>query len=234
MNEGWFTPDETQTVLDFARKAVPKMNMTNLKKNRTPDQMLVDIIRGKLAEIAAEIYLKAILGQNIRIDEDLDFNIYERSVWDDMCDLIVEGKRISIKSSSVKAEMLMIETKALREDGIPLYPSKVINGECRKPDIYMFLTIDGAEDVPCNANRPQIARPFMKGAVSSDVFVRGKVLLKKGFPCKAALMNEAFFHPNSIAELIEKNKNILGLENDNWVYPASLMKKEYDIRTLFC
>lgn len=72
---------------------------------RQPIEIFRNALQGKLAEIIVHNYLKS----NEVITEPVDFSISGEGVWDDS-DLIVNDKKISIKSAAFFSNLLLLET----------------------------------------------------------------------------------------------------------------------------
>lgn len=98
------------------------------KRNKL--QIFWDAFRGKVAECHAKVFYEY---RGCRVS-DIDFNIYDRGVWDQY-DLIINDKIVSIKSSKHFSQLLMLETK----DWINGKYSGDVYDEDYTPDYFMFI-----------------------------------------------------------------------------------------------
>ena len=93
-------------------------------------QIFWDAFRGKVAECHAKVFYEH-RGCRVR---DIDFDIYDRGVWD-RYDLIINDKIVSIKSSKHFSQLLMLETEDWKDGK---YSGDVYD-EDYTPDYFMFI-----------------------------------------------------------------------------------------------
>jgi hypothetical protein len=92
---------------------------------RSIEQIQNDTMRGKVAEVITQNFLKQtpLLVEGIT----LDFNIYPRGKWDDQ-DFTINNIRVAIKSAKWFSKWLLLETK------------DILRGDVY--DYYIFVTVD--------------------------------------------------------------------------------------------
>ena len=79
---------------------------------RRPNQIFANAFQGKLAEC---VLYNELIAKGYCLEKP-DFKVYERGIWDSE-DLEVNGKYISIKSTSFKGQYLLLETKDHDKNG---------------------------------------------------------------------------------------------------------------------
>lgn len=114
--EDVFTEEEILRVFNFAFKSKEfhRSNRSGGTLKRDPIQIFFNIFLGKLGEVATYNYL---LRNNIKLKNEIDYEIKGHGEWDD-CDIITENnKKISVKSSKYYSNMLLLEKKDYNENG---------------------------------------------------------------------------------------------------------------------
>ncbi|QOD60713.1 hypothetical protein H9I45_15445 [Polaribacter haliotis] len=102
---------------------------------RTPINIFRNTLQGKLAEIVVyNFFIK-----NKFICEKIDFSISEKGIWDD-CDLIVNNKKISIKSAAYFSNLLLLETADWNSNGNYI-PNITNKNSSNKYDYFIFVRI---------------------------------------------------------------------------------------------
>ncbi len=107
-------PDDVWRCYGFARDMRNRHN-NNMIMDRTPEQIFRDDLRGKLAEIATARYFDML---GVSLSQEIDFEPYERGIWD-RDDLVIRengDKHISVKSSGENSDYLLIETRRFIPD----------------------------------------------------------------------------------------------------------------------
>lgn len=107
--------EELELIFDFAYKMASEYKHREHRsggiKNRKPGEIFADTFQGKIAE-----YAVCKLFSNVDPRVKPDFNVYDRNIWDTV-DLLVNGKSVSIKSTSSYGQLLLLECADWAEDG---------------------------------------------------------------------------------------------------------------------
>lgn len=175
MKNIYFTEEEINKTIEFANKIKtkhPHFADKNNTEKRTPDEVFISVIRGKLAEVALYKYLKEKHKGNKFYLSDLDFNIYKKGVCDEF-DLKFNDYKISIKSSKPFSSCLLIETEKyeLDENGEAI---AIDGNENNVPDFYAFIKVDLKLDDIKNSSA------FICGAISHKFFWKHKKIVPRG------------------------------------------------------
>lgn len=160
-----FSQKDVDTCKEFAQKISWKHPHFRDKRNtetRSFKQVAEDVLRGRLAEIAVQKYLRKEFGSLV---SDLDFELYPKGVTDD-ADIQVGDIRISIKSSKPNSSCLMIETAKF-----DLTRNGELMGVDRKPspDFFIFVQVDVSK-----------MEAIICGAISMNEFWRKKRFMPRG------------------------------------------------------
>lgn len=138
------TPEEKAQCRQFAQDSAPTQRewRSGGELQRSISQINEDTFRGKVAEVVAKKFFE----QNPLNVQGvlLDFNVYPRGEWDET-DLVINKKKISIKSAKWFSNWLLLETKDI--DRGATY------------DYYVFITVDkdfGAGTVKGFATKQEI------------------------------------------------------------------------------
>ncbi|MFR1836421.1 MAG: hypothetical protein ACLSXM_09295 [Turicibacter sanguinis] len=133
---GFFTNREVRTVCKFASDMVGN-HAPNMIMNRQHWEIFKDDISGKLGEVALEKYIRQEL-QDFNIDVGVDYTIMPRGEWD-ITDLIINGKKIQVKTIGKSSNYLMIECLRYDENGNFTYNNN--NGDPVTVDAYVLVRI---------------------------------------------------------------------------------------------
>lgn len=226
---------------EFARDMKGHHN-DNLVRQRGDRQIFIDDFRGKLAEIALKRYLE----RNMHIVGDIDFEIYNRGEWDKNDLIIDDNKNISVKSSGLKANYLMIETHRFNSDGTYSYRNH--DGGEIKVDYYAFLNVgigneaeigyteyaDGITFMGVNNEKsswqdvPEKRKTFwcyLKGFISHEDFWRLKKKANRGIYANLSDLNEVWNGNNLTmrADFIENDKR--WLQKDNYIINTRILTR---------
>lgn len=88
---------------------------TGGRNRRRQGEIFANALQGKLAEFA--VYNELLkLNNNLNIDGP-DTQVFGEGVWD-TCDLVVEGRHLSIKSTKYYSQLLLLETNDWDENGL--------------------------------------------------------------------------------------------------------------------
>jgi len=228
---------------EFARDMKGHHN-DNMVRQRGDRQIFIDDFRGKLAEIALKRYLEG----NGHIVGNIDFNIYNRGEWDKNDLIIDDNINISVKSSGLKANYLMIETHRFNADGT--YSYKNHDGSEIKVDYYAFLNIgigdedesgyteytDGIAFMGVNDRNstwqdvPEKRKAFwcyLKGFISHEDFWRLKKKANRGIYANLSDLNEVW-DGNFLAmrpDFIENDKK--WLQKDNYIINTQILTRVF-------
>lgn len=111
--------DELNQCVRFAGFAAAHQQKIEFGQQDTAERdipaMIVDTAIGKIAEAAFSRYCR----QKYHISVDLDYNIYERGLWDQQ-DAVINGWRFDIKASKTGSRWLLIDWNKLdfrQQDG---------------------------------------------------------------------------------------------------------------------
>lgn len=99
---------------------------------RKDAEIFCNTFQGKLAEIILYTLLKA---RNIEVS-GLDFSVNGIGIWDD-CDLIANGKRISIKSAASFSNLLLLEEEDWNKNGV--YKPDLSRGKKTAYDAFVLM-----------------------------------------------------------------------------------------------
>ena len=121
--------------MTFGGKGEHRDHRTGGKHRRQNGEIFANTFQGKLAECAASNLFCSIFGIIILPD----FSVHGLSVWDSQ-DLLVNGKKISIKSSKNYGNLLLLETNDFDQSGryLPTYNKGVESGK-NDSGIYDFI-----------------------------------------------------------------------------------------------
>jgi hypothetical protein len=106
--------------------------------SRNALELFGNTFQGKLAELCAhDFFTKSGL-----VCSEIDFGIYEKNIWDDT-DLIINDKKISIKSASFFSNLLLLESKDWNASG-----AYIPNIDTDKNEFYdYFILVRIKEDI---------------------------------------------------------------------------------------
>ena len=117
------TVDELNPVFEFAYAMAfgdkHREHRSGGTHSRKAGEIFADTFQGKVAECAA-----CKLFQSIDSSVKPDFAVYERNFWDSV-DLVVNGKSISIKSTTSFGQLLLLECRDWADDGSYIPNSEV-------------------------------------------------------------------------------------------------------------
>jgi hypothetical protein len=167
------------------------------KTIRTKEQVINDVVDGKLAEIAVRKYFIKHHYPNV---SDVDFKIYGEHDGDDY-DLIVNRKTISIKCSKLHSHCLMIEQERMKYDS-KLRRYKLEDKEA--PDYLVFVQVD--------VKNKEYA--VVCGGIEFKDFVKKKKFLDRNFPCCEDNLYDYFINNKKYQEL--DNSKGFKLLAKNW------------------
>lgn len=131
--------EDIQEVLDFAYDMCfgaghHRNHRTGGIIRRRAGEQFCNTFQGKLAEVALR---KRLIYYGVNCAEP-DFNVFGEGIWDD-CDLIVNGKSISVKSAAFFSNLLLLESKDYDANGN--YLPNLENGSTSSYDYYVLVRI---------------------------------------------------------------------------------------------
>lgn len=201
-----FTKDEIDKVYDFAEKikskhrAIHFMDKNNAKL-RSERELMNVIVEGKLAEVAICKYLNGFNNLNV---SEVDFNIYGKGITDE-CDLKVNGKTLSIKSSKPNSSCLLMETARFDIIG-----DKVLVESKEAPNYVAFARVESTK----GKEYAEIC-----GVIEFNEYWRIKRFMPKGFKmCRK----------NAVDYLLN-NKELKDLDFSNAIRGKELLADNYGI-----
>ncbi|WP_035765055.1 hypothetical protein [Butyrivibrio sp. NC2002] len=143
------SPEDVWKCYKFATDMRGNHN-NDLIMGRTDEQIFIDDLRGKLAEIVVKRYLEKKYRNEHRVG-DLDFEVYPLGQWD-KDDVVVDGNiHVSVKSSGIRSSYLMIEKDRFDDNGNYRYQND--NNEPIIINEYAFVNVymEGEEEERDNA-----------------------------------------------------------------------------------
>ncbi len=94
----YLTKEELQKCKDFSIESAKTQQAIEFGQSDTAARSVREIARDNLIGKMAEVAFKKFLLTNYGITSEIDFNIYERGIWDDN-DMTINGWNIDIKST---------------------------------------------------------------------------------------------------------------------------------------
>lgn len=134
--------ESIQTVKDFAYEMCfgtghHRNCRTGGQYNRKSGEKFCNTFQGKLAEVVLYNYFKS---QGLELKEP-DFGIYKEGIWDD-ADLIIQGKKINVKSAAFISNLLLLETKDWNTKGQYIPNLMLNNGTAAAYDYFVLVRIE--------------------------------------------------------------------------------------------
>lgn len=196
----FFTDKEIKKAIAFAKSINWKhsgasFSDINNKSKRDKVDAYLSVLRGKLAEIALQKYLKEKHKNKHKITP-LDFNIYRKGVCDAF-DLGFDKYTISIKSSKIHSSCLLVEKDKYKTDkyGNPIS----IDGHSNMiPDFYAFVKVQ------IDMNDINDSYACICGAISHSEFWKKKKELPRGTYINKKNMDELFINNKPLSQLTDK------------------------------
>ncbi len=128
-----FKKEEINKVFDFAYEMAfgfgeHRDHRSGGSARRKKGQIFINTFQGKLAELAVYKEFEKHNPEAYKKLSGIDFNVYGLGEWDS-CDLSMEDKEFSVKSTKFYGHLLLLETKDWNEDGEYL-PNKQVGKPC--------------------------------------------------------------------------------------------------------
>lgn len=189
MNKIFFNKSELDICLDFANKVKskhPHFKDKNNNATRTEQEIINDVVRGKIAELGLYKYLvNKHKNEDFTISE-VDFNIYPKFIGDSY-DLVFNDIVISIKSSKPYSSCLLIEEERFicNDKGDVIAVDSLNN---KLPDYYVFIRIN----VDINNYKNTYAE--ICGAISHIDFMKYKKVAPRGMILNKANIYDFFIN----------------------------------------
>ena len=118
---GKFSKRAVQIIFDFAYNMAfgeghHRKHRSGGEKHRGNEEVFINTFQGKLAELAVIFAIKQNVPDAKKFLSDLDLNVEGKNIWDD-CDIALNNKFISIKSTKHFGNLFLLETKDWNEEG---------------------------------------------------------------------------------------------------------------------
>ena len=102
--------------MSFGEEGQHRDHRTGGNNRRKNGEIFINTFQGKLSEIAIYYCIKKLNESAFKKLSKLDFDIHPLGVWDDT-DVTLENIKISVKSTSSKGNLLLLETKDWNKNG---------------------------------------------------------------------------------------------------------------------
>lgn len=137
---GTIDPEDVQKAVDFSRdmtygKGYHREQREGGEHKRTPNEIFINDIQGKLAEYAVTYCLNEYGFETT----EPDLAVYGKNEWDSV-DIDCNGKHISIKSTKAFGQLLLLETAEYDENGC-YTPNIKIPEKIEKYDYFILVRI---------------------------------------------------------------------------------------------
>ena len=120
--------------MTFGEKGVHRSHRSGGSHYRKNGELFINTYQGKIAEFGLYQYLTE---KGIETDEP-DLSTWDLGKWDS-ADLVVNGKKLNVKSTKSKGHLLLLETKDWNEDGQYIPNIDIDGGEY---DYFILTRID--------------------------------------------------------------------------------------------
>jgi len=125
--------------MSFGKEGQHRDYRTGGNNKRKKGEIFINTFQGKLSEIAIYYFIKKLNESASKKLSKLDFDIHPLGIWDDT-DITLDNIKISVKSTSNKGNLLLLETKDWNENG-EYIPNKGTEKSCTY-DYFVFVRIE--------------------------------------------------------------------------------------------
>lgn len=102
--------------MSFGNKGQHRDHRTGGNNKRKNGEIFINTFQGKLSEIAVSYFIRKLNKTASKKLSKLDFETNSLGIWDDT-DITVGNIKISVKFTSNKGNLLLLETKDWNENG---------------------------------------------------------------------------------------------------------------------
>ena len=196
--------------MTFGEKGEHRQHRSGADYNRRKGEIFINTFQGKLAEFAVYKFFNEAI-ENYNISEP-DLETYGSGQWDD-CDLIINNKKISVKSTKSFGNLLLLETKDFDNEGTYI-PNK------EKYDFFILTRI-GASDSESNYKTDGEKLMRSKNMLYSDK-LNEEVSNKDGL--KNLILNRKWYYdiPGFIT-----HEELVDIIDEEFILPRNSMLNKY-------